>query len=99
MTLRQRRYSRPGRMWRGGHSGKNRRTIFILSMTRTISGSAAVTSAAARMVRLPDPTLRVGGPASFVALDEDPREALPQGRVPNILATVRHGQVVYGDLP
>ncbi len=59
----------------------------------------AVTSAAARMVQLPDPTLRVGGPASFVALDEDPREALPQGRVPNILATVRHGQVVYGDLP
>ena len=59
----------------------------------------AVTTAAARMVRLPDPTLRVGGPASFVVLDEDPREALPQGRVPNILATVRHGEVVYGDLP
>jgi predicted amidohydrolase YtcJ len=59
----------------------------------------AVTSAAARMVRLPDPTLRVGGPASFVALDEDPRKSLLQGRVPNILATVRHGQVVYGDLP
>ena len=59
----------------------------------------AVTTAAARMVRLPDPTLRVGGPASFVALDEDPREALPEGRMPNILATVRHGQVVYGDLP
>ena len=59
----------------------------------------AVTTAAARMIRLPDPTICVGGPASFVALDEDPRKALLDGRVPNILATVRHGQVVYGDLP
>ena len=64
-----------------------------------ISSLEAVTTSAARMVRLPDPTLRIGGPASFVVLAEDPREALPRGRVPEILATVRHGQVVYGDLP
>ena len=59
----------------------------------------AVTTEAARMVRLPDPSLRVDGPASFVVLDEDPREALPRGRVPEVLATVRHGQLVYGGLP